>query len=63
MKHLILLLVVFLAAYVAWQASGSEIRESSIRFAKRHGVRFLTAVVVLFLLFIFAVQTKPFQLF
>jgi len=62
-KHLILITLLIAAPYALWQCMNSEMRGSAISFAKRHGVRFLIVVAVLFLLFVMAVQTKPFQLF
>lgn len=63
MKHVFLILILLALPYAGWQMLKPRDRKKVKDFAKRHGVRFLIVVVVLFLLFIAAVQTKPFQLF
>lgn len=63
MKHVFLILILLALPYAGWQMLKPDDRKKVAGFAKRHGVRFLIVVVVLFLLFVMAVQTKPFQLF
>lgn len=63
MKHVVLILILLALPYAGWQMLKARDRKKVAAFAKRHGVRFLIVVVVLFLLFIMAVQTQPFKLF
>lgn len=63
MKQLLLILVLLVGLYSGWQVLKPDDRTKVKGFAKRHGVRFLIAVLVLFLLFVAAVQNPTFQLF
>lgn len=63
MKQLLLILVLLVGLYSGWQVLKPEDRTKVKDFSKRHGVRFLIAVVILFLLFVAAVQNPTFQLF
>lgn len=52
MKHVFLILILLALPYAGWQMLKPSDRAQVGAFAKRHGVRFLIVVVVLFLLFI-----------
>lgn len=56
MKHLLLILVLLVFAYVAWTISDKSERKSASRFITKHGLRLGFLVLVVLLLVVAAVN-------
>lgn len=56
MKHLILLFVISLCGYVAWQLADKRMRRKSVAFAGRHVTPIVVLVAILFALVLLAAQ-------
>lgn len=63
MRHLLLILVLLIASYGLWQAARPKQRRIAAKALRRHALRLLAVVLLLFLLFFAAVQHPSIQIF
>lgn len=58
MKHLLLLIVIIVGGYVAWNIADQKVRDSTLTEITRHGLR-LGALAILLLLLVAAAVYFP----
>lgn len=62
MKHVILIMILVVLGYAAWELRPKNRQLVSFR-ARRHAIRILIVFIALMLLFVAAVQNPSFQIF
>lgn len=63
MKHLLLVVAIVCVFYGMWQLALAEQKAAVKGFLRKHGIRLAIFLLVMFVLFIQAVQTNPLSIF